>query len=117
MVRVIGVLVSGAGSNLQALIDAHGGLAAGAYTVSVATPAGFVATPSQAAGSTSSNDSNGSPAAVTLATNTSSDLSIDIGFTKGAGVIGDFVWDDLNGNGVQDAGEAVPETGGGSGAR
>ena len=49
-------------------------------------------------------DSNPNPASVTLLTDNSSDLTIDFGFT-GPGIIGDFVWSDLNCNGIQDANE------------
>ena len=39
---------------------------------------------------------------------TASDLTLDFGFYQPV-TVGDFVWNDLNGNGVQDAGEpAIP---------
>ncbi|MBV6523040.1 MAG: hypothetical protein MNPFHGCM_03207 [Gemmatimonadaceae bacterium] len=106
----VDVTLSGPGGPVTVATDGSGhylfsGLAAGSYTVSVATPSGFVPTVARASGSTSDNDSDDSPATVTLATSGSSDVSIDFGFTKDVGVIGDFVWDDTNGNGVQDAGE------------
>jgi hypothetical protein len=53
------------------------GLYAGSYTVTVGTPSGYVASPSNA-GSDPAKDSNGSPASVTL-TN-ADDLTIDFGF-------------------------------------
>ena len=82
------------------------GLCSGDYTVTVATPSGYTPTPSQVSGSTTDNDSNGSPANVSLPTRLSSDQSIDFGFeTPCTGAIGDFVWNDINGNGIQDAGE------------
>jgi hypothetical protein len=85
------------------------GLSAGTYLVQVdatTLPAGFTPTISNAAGSTTANDSNGSPALVTLATNFSTDESIDFGYISSCnGAIGDFVWHDLNQNGIQDAGE------------
>jgi hypothetical protein len=55
------------------------GLYAGTYTVVVYTPSGYTRTTSQV-GSNRAVDSNGSPASVTLATNSSSDLTIDFGF-------------------------------------
>src|SRR2546426_1109352 len=58
-----------------------------------------------APGSTTANDSNGSPAPVTLATNSSSDQTIDFGFISPTGSIGNFVWNDLNNNGIQNSGE------------
>ena len=57
-------------------------LPAGSYTVVVTAPSGFVATTSTAPGSTTANDSNGSPAAVTLPTSTSVNLTIDFGYIK-----------------------------------
>jgi hypothetical protein len=73
----------------------------GTYTVSVATPAGYLASPT-GAGATAT-DNNGSGTSVTV-TSGSTDNTIDFGFYKQA-TIGDFVWNDKNGNGVQDAGE------------
>ena len=54
------------------------GLPAGSYTVTVATPAGYTASPTGAG--TPATDNNGSPASVILSTNSSSDLTIDFGF-------------------------------------
>ena len=89
------------------------GLCAGAYEVDVVgstLPPNFTPTTSQAPGSTTANDSNGSPAPVVLTTdsnnNVVSDLTIDFGYVSPCnGAIGDFVWYDQNGNGIQDAGE------------
>jgi len=51
-------------------------------------------------------DSNGSPASVSLPTDSSTDQTIDFGYvTPCNGKIGDFVWHDLNRNGLQDSGE------------
>ncbi len=58
-----------------------GGLSAGSYTVTVGTPAGYAASPSNQGGD-SALDSNGSPASVTLATDASIDHTIDFGFVK-----------------------------------
>jgi hypothetical protein len=85
---------------------AFAGLCPGTYRVEVVTPAGLSPTPSQVAGSTSANDSNGSPALVTLPWEDSSDLTIDFGFVMPCtAAIGDFVWKDLDGDGIQDPGE------------
>ncbi|MBZ5586435.1 MAG: putative Ig domain-containing protein, partial [Acidobacteriia bacterium] len=83
------------------------GLAAGTYQVVVdTTPSGYSATTGNAPSATTANDSNGSPATVTLASNVSTDETIDFGYVSPcAGVIGDFVWNDLNHNGIQDSGE------------
>ncbi len=78
--------------------------APGTYSVSVAAPGGYVAT---AAGQgTAGTDSNVSPSdtePVELASG-GSDQTIDFGFYAPV-TIGNFVWNDLNGNGVQDSGE------------
>jgi hypothetical protein len=77
-------------------------LAAGSYTVTVgAVPIGFVATLTGAG--TAATDSNGSPATVVLAAG-EDNPTIDFGFWKPAS-LGDFVWHDLNHNGIQDSGE------------
>jgi len=55
---------------------------------------------------TSETDSNPNSSTVTLASFSSSDLTIDFGFqVPCSGILGDFVWEDRNANGVQDAGE------------
>ena len=76
----------------------------GTYTVSVATPAGF--TPTVTGQGPAATDSNASPSGTTPGTLASggSDLTIDFGFYQPV-MVGDFVWNDLNGNGVQDSGE------------
>src|SRR5579871_1588901 len=86
------------------------GLAAGTYTVKVvasSVPANYTGvTISSAPGSTVANDSNQQPSTVVLATNNSSDQTIDFGYVSACtGSIGDFVWSDTNGNGIQDTGE------------
>ena len=85
------------------------GVCAGAYTVEVDTatvPAGFSPTTANAPGSNTNNDSNSSPSAVTLSTNTSVVTNIDFGYLSPCtGEIGDYVWYDINVNGQQDAGE------------
>ncbi|MEO8620457.1 MAG: SdrD B-like domain-containing protein [bacterium] len=80
---------------------AFANLVPGTYTVTVATPAGFVASPTGAG--TPSTDSNGSGASTAIAGNT--DNTIDFGFYQ-LGGLGDFVWNDVNSNGLQDVGEA-----------
>jgi hypothetical protein len=82
------------------------GLCKGDYTVEVVTPSGFAPTQSYTPGSTSSNDSNGSPATVPLSTDNSSNQTIDFGFkTFCTGSIGNFVWHDLDHDGRQESGE------------
>ncbi|MEI8199491.1 MAG: SdrD B-like domain-containing protein [Eubacteriales bacterium] len=67
----------------------------------------WFATPQTAAGSTTSNDSNVDITGLTShITQNAGDinLSIDAGYYQKASV-GDRIWNDINGNGVQDAGE------------
>jgi hypothetical protein len=81
------VNLSGAAS-ATTTTDANGkylfsGLPAGAYTVTVTAPAGYAASPSKV-GTDTTIDSNGSPASVTLATSSSSNLTIDFGYVPPA---------------------------------
>lgn len=81
------------------------GLLPGAYALQFSAPTGYVTSPA-VQGSDRDEDSNintaGQTGVVTLSA--SDDLSIDAGFFKKAS-LGDRVWKDLNGNGVQDSGE------------
>ena len=82
-------------------------VSAGNYYVQFAAPTGFSFTTKNAAGSTTANDSNANTAtgttdAITVSGN---DNTIDAGLYQPA-TIGDKVWNDVNGNGVQDTGEA-----------
>ena len=101
----------------SATTDANGnylfsGVCAGSYEVIVdasTLPPNFTPTTPHA-GADQAIDSNGSPAPVTLkldsSNNVASDLTIDFGYVSPCnGTIGDFVWNDLNANGTQDAGE------------
>ena len=56
------------------------------------------------AGTLTTDSSNGSATSTTLTVNGSSDTSLDFGFIPTVAV-GDFVWVDTNGDGVQSAGE------------
>ena len=82
----------------------------GTYTVSVdaGNAAGALAgyRPTATGLGTPTTDSNGSPSATTPTTLNSGDTdsTIDFGYYKPV-TIGDFVWVDSNGNGVQDIGE------------
>src|SRR5205085_997487 len=78
--------------------------APGTYSVAVTTPGGYVATATGQG--TTTTDSNVSPSGTTPCALPSggSDQTIDFGFYQPV-TIGNFVWNDLNGNGVQDAGE------------
>lgn len=83
-------------------------LSSGIYSVAVdlSSPslAGFIATTPNSSGDPAT-DSNLNPETVTLLTNTETNDAIDFGFLRPAGAIGDFVWDDLDFDGVQDANE------------
>ncbi|KQQ40375.1 hypothetical protein ASF61_06315 [Duganella sp. Leaf126] len=80
---------------------------AGTYTVAVTAPKGYVFTAANA-GSDTSLDSNvgstGQSGKITLA-NGETNNTVDAGLYKTASV-GDRVWFDKNGNGIQDSGEA-----------
>ncbi len=88
-----------------------GGLCGADYKVKVPTPQGPLtgldpSPTSPPAGGTPTTDSNPNPSPLTLPDGVT-DLTHDFGFMPPcAGTIGDFVWYDLNANGVQDAGEA-----------
>jgi hypothetical protein len=82
-------------------------LVPGDYIVEFATPAGFSATPADQGGDdTVDSDANladGRTATITI--NQGDDNpTIDAGFYRSA-AIGNFVWEDIDGDGVQDAGE------------
>lgn len=88
------------GSGLYQFIN----LAAGTYTVTVGSaPAGFL--PTLSGQGTPATDSNPSPVTVILAAG-ESNQTIDFGVYQPA-TIGDKVFNDLNGNGVQDGGLEV----------
>ena len=78
------------------------GVCPGTYTVNVATPAGFTPSPPESSTATVIGSSN-SPATVALA-EAQVDTSVNFGFAPVCQAsIGDFIWSDLNGNGIQDA--------------
>lgn len=80
------------------------GVCGGTYTVDVPAPAGY--TPSPSFQGDPATDSNGSPATVTLPDDNASDQTIDFGFQAACtGTIGNFVWHDLDHDGIQDPGE------------
>ncbi|MBM6582028.1 carboxypeptidase regulatory-like domain-containing protein [Microvirga sp. BT689] len=83
-------------------------LVAGQYSVAFAAPAGYVLTQRDQGGNDAA-DSDADPATgrtgVYTLTPGMNENSVDGGFYKPA-AIGDLVWEDLNANGLQDAGEA-----------
>ncbi|MAF65486.1 MAG: hypothetical protein CMJ84_07495 [Planctomycetes bacterium] len=87
---------------------AFGGLAPGLYVVDIdieSLPASFFVTDCETAGDTT-QDSNCLPALVEVTEETPADPTIDFGYQSPfEGQIGDFVWNDLDEDGVQDPGE------------
>ncbi|MFW2383844.1 MAG: SdrD B-like domain-containing protein, partial [Acidimicrobiales bacterium] len=80
-------------------------LVPGDYVVTISAPVGYAATVTDAGGDDDADsdvDAAGA-VAVTLSSNEDND-TVDGGFVTPA-TIGDFVWDDLDGDGVQDAAE------------
>lgn len=80
-------------------------LAPGCYYVTFGTPAGYQASPANAGDDTKDSDSNGGTTGQYTLASGDVNLTVDAGFYKPAS-LGDFVWNDANKNGVQDAGEA-----------
>ncbi|MFM8387797.1 MAG: SdrD B-like domain-containing protein, partial [Actinomycetota bacterium] len=91
------------------LTDANGAylfkdLPVGQYKVTVTTPTGM--TPAQTGQGTTSTDSSTDFAiSNNLTTDGASDLTLDFGFYAPPAVVGSRVWSDLDGDGIQDAGE------------
>jgi hypothetical protein len=69
-----------------------------------AIPATYAPTLVNATGSTTANDSNGLSATSATLASGEEDLTLDSGFWQPVS-IGDFVWEDRDGDGVQEAGE------------
>ena len=96
-------------SGATTVTDANGsylfsGLAAGTYTVSLTPPAGYTASPT-GTGTPATDSNNGAGTSVTLTTGL--DDTIDFGFYLPPRYsLGDRVWNDANGDGVQDFSEA-----------
>ena len=75
----------------------------GAYIVHVdSSPLGFV--PTLTGRGTATTDSSTAPATSATLAQGDQDLTLDFGFVRPV-TVGDYVWNDLNGNGVQDRGE------------
>lgn len=91
------------------------GLATGSYVVAFTNiPSGYVFTRVDAGADASDSDVNpatGRTGSYTIATDGSSIRTVDAGIVSSPnvrdskGTIGDFVWNDINNNGIQDAGE------------
>jgi hypothetical protein len=87
-------------------------LCAGTYSVEAVAPTGYSPSPINAPGTTPTDDSNPNPSPVTLSVNNASDTTLDFGFVPATapvaceGEIGDYVWEDLDRDGLQEAGES-----------
>ncbi|MEM9848565.1 MAG: SdrD B-like domain-containing protein, partial [Bacteroidota bacterium] len=87
----------------------------GAYIVDVTDDAGVLAgyfhstSPNQDANTNMGNDpmdnSKDDAFAVTIGSSIPNNLNVDFGYYKDPAALGNFVWNDLNGNGLQDVGE------------
>ncbi|RMD75926.1 MAG: calcium-binding protein, partial [Chloroflexi bacterium] len=110
-VRLTGTDIDGNTVDLTRVTDANGNyrfdnLQPGTYMITVTPPTGYVIT----AANRGSNDSTDSDIDSSGATDSFTVLGGDVVLTWDAGLyqpasIGNFVWEDVNGNGVQDAGE------------
>jgi hypothetical protein len=76
----------------------------GQYTVKFTPPSGYAPTLVNAPGSTTSNDSNGLSAQSGVLASGQSDITLDSGFVQPV-TVGNFVWQDMNGNGIQEGGD------------
>ena len=76
----------------------------GQYTVTPATPSGFMSTIA-GAGTSLTDSSTGSATSASLSTAGQSDTTLDFGFVAPAVSVGDLVWWDTDADGAQDAGE------------
>jgi hypothetical protein len=105
-------LFDGAGTEVGSTVTSDDGsyvfsnLTPGAYQVEIDIPGGFVASPRDQGSDDAKDsdiDSGGVMAQTTLDSN-ENDLRWDAGLTRPAS-IGDLVWEDLDGDGIQDPGE------------
>jgi fimbrial isopeptide formation D2 family protein/uncharacterized repeat protein (TIGR01451 family) len=101
---------AGGSTVATAVTDSNGlyrfsNLIPGEYTVTFSDlPAGYVVTETNAAGSTAANNSNGLVSTKANLAAGETDLTFDLGIYR-PGSIGDFVWNDLDHDGIQDSGE------------
>ncbi|MEJ8851705.1 SdrD B-like domain-containing protein [Variovorax rhizosphaerae] len=84
-------------------------LLGGQYQLTFGAPAGYEAVKANNSNATSATDSdidaNGKTGIINLATG-EANKTIDAGFAKFSATVGNRVWNDTNGNGLQDAGES-----------
>ncbi|WP_371152815.1 SdrD B-like domain-containing protein [Buchananella felis] len=74
------------------------------YTVTVSDPAGYLPTKAGTNNGQGANDSSTttSVSLADLSTDSASDLTLDFGYYKPSVTVGDYVFEDLNDNGIQD---------------
>jgi hypothetical protein len=113
VVLLNGTTGSGASVSMNDTTDVDGHylfacLAPGTYTITFGTLPGYTFTTQDAPGSNDANDSDANPTTgqtvAEVLTSGESNLTYDAGLFN-LGSIGDRVWLDVNGNGLQDAGE------------
>jgi uncharacterized repeat protein (TIGR01451 family) len=75
------------------------------YTVTVTPPAGYGPTTANVGSDPAVDSSTGSASSTDLVNNGDQDLTLDFGFTKILVSVGDYVWLDVNRDGLQTAGE------------
>ncbi|WP_026459947.1 SdrD B-like domain-containing protein [Schaalia suimastitidis] len=75
------------------------------YTVKVSDPFGYVPTTASAGSDRGDDSATAKAVSGDLTTNKAKDLTLDFGYVKARVSVGDYVWSDLNKNGIQDAGE------------
>jgi protocatechuate 3,4-dioxygenase beta subunit len=77
----------------------------GQYTVTVTAPEGYEPTVAGAGADSALDSSTGSATSVVLTSGGQRDATLDFGFVKQLVAVGDFVWIDLDGDGLQGADE------------
>ncbi|MDO5060554.1 MAG: SdrD B-like domain-containing protein [Actinomycetaceae bacterium] len=73
------------------------------YVVTVTDPAGYQATVAETGDDRAKDSSAGKATAVALPKDGDKDLTLDFGYIKPAVSVGDYVWHDVNRDGLQDA--------------
>jgi hypothetical protein len=80
-------------------------LPTGQYKVSITTPAGFIAT-LVGSGTSGTDSAAGTDTSINLPNDGDSDMTLDFGFYPISVSVGNYVWLDSNGNGIQDSTES-----------
>jgi fimbrial isopeptide formation D2 family protein/uncharacterized repeat protein (TIGR01451 family) len=114
LVNVTVNLYDGAGNLVTTTTTAADGsylfadLAPGDYATEFIAPTGYTISPPNAGGDNVDSDADPNTGRTPLITLDSGQniINIDAGMNNTTASIGDFVWEDLNANGVQDAGES-----------